>query len=158
MATRCNVLVSKTEQWSDVNGQPNPNNGKHWAQYYRHWDGYPSGAGLDLALKLIHVTNTNAPADLSDVRSMESALRSVLTLDYEREGSYAAQKSLHGDIEWLYHIDLDNGLTLTAYELGIGRFDSDEWEKAPAHQLLRLRTVDYRGKQVWQFISLTVKA
>lgn len=156
MATRCNILVTKTEHWSDVDGRPNPNNGKHFAQYYRHWDGYPHGAGLDLALKILQLTETKGPEDLKSVLDIENALRSLLTLDYERE--HYRENSLHGDIEWLYHIDCDNGITLEAHALGIGQFDSDDWQKAPKQTLLRIRETDYCGRKVWQFVKLAVSA
>lgn len=156
MATRCNILVTKTQSYPDVDGRPNCNNGKRTAQYYRHWDGYPSGTGLDLALKLMELTNGHAPEDLKGLSDIESALRSKLTLDYERESHGGTEEpNLHGDIEWLYHIDFDGGITLNAHKIGIGP-DPDNWEKMPKSTLLKIEEYPFRGKMVWRFVRLAI--
>lgn len=164
MSTRCNILVTMDEKHPDYAGAPNPNNGPHVAQYYRHWDGSPTGAGLDLALKLLEMTRTHGPNALDSIQAVCSALRGLLTLDYEAEGSQGGpgEPNLHGDIEWLYEARFDDwGLRLLAYEIGGDRSWPRPRDAKPATTLLKIKRVEYNSKQTysltyWDFKALNV--
>ena len=85
MSTRCNIIVQ------DSNNS---------CQLYHHCDGYPSGVGAELKEFL----NT---VDFS--RSAEEFAEELEKWDhsYENEGIFATP---HGDIEYLYKIDLTQGI------------------------------------------------
>ena len=88
MSTRCNVIIK---------------NATERVQMYHHHDGYPDGVGQDLEeyfkeLEKEEVAHT--PAAIADYLCADERQD-----EYERE---AETTHLHGDIEYLYVIDLDD--------------------------------------------------
>ena len=119
MATRSSVLIEVTQDY----GENNLNNGLKRMQYYHHWDGYVNGVGLDLIKILLDLQGEEVlKQNLTDV---EHFVSSKLNATYERESA----NDVHTDIEFLYVINFDNGITLDVYHtnhINIGRFESYE--------------------------------
>ena len=105
MSTRANVVIKKTAE-----------NGKvSYAQLYHHHDGYCSGVGKDLSEYMAEI-------DVMPDEEKKKVLKDPVSLakwlshddrhdEYEYEGTSV---NLHGDIEYLYVIDLANK-TITCY-------------------------------------------
>lgn len=83
MSTRCNVIIKNDA--SEKNSES--------VILYHHHDGYPDGVGAELKKVLSQGT-------FSD----KSELSEVLVGDYE---GYEVEEGLHGDIEYLYTISLN---------------------------------------------------
>jgi len=162
MSTRCNILVTKTNAYSDsASGCPNPNNGLKTTQLYHHHDGYPTGVGLELAQAILALNA--GPEELATDHDVRYRFIDKLPRQYEIEsGTYFDQVAhLHGDIEWVYHLDFDNGITLTAYKrpgFDTEVPDDDSWRKWPSTRILRLEAVDYGPRRAYSLRALEVKA
>lgn len=105
MSTRANIIISQTFG----------NSKKSKTIYiilYSHYDGYPSGVGSDLKNKLLKLARCKNNFGLNDVK------------DYIQSGNdftYEITDSIHGDIEYLYLINIDNKnkeFKLTCYNNG----------------------------------------
>ena len=105
MSTRANVVIKKTEKNGDVS----------YAQLYHHHVGYCSGVGKDLSEYMAEI-------DVMPDEEKKNVLKDPVSLakwlshddrydEYEYEGTSV---NLHGDIEYLYVIDLTNK-TITCY-------------------------------------------
>ena len=100
MSTRNNVvIIKKIENSNDL----------MYNTMYRHCDGYPTGAGQILQDFL----NTVAKDSNNDVDDFANRIHRY-DIDFEKEGSILC---CHGDIEYLYLINLDNS-TITCYNIG----------------------------------------
>ena len=84
MSTRCNIIVKAK--------------GKKITLYH-HWDGYLEGVGQDLVNKL-------KDAFIDDYFCSWTHIVNKLVKDKEDTG-YEITSGLHGDIEYLYTIDVD---------------------------------------------------
>lgn len=91
MSTRCNIIVKDT---------------KTEYQLYHHYDGYPEGVGEELKIFL----NTE---DFSQKAETFASELEKWDHCYENEGE---GRNLHSDIEYLYTVDLTQGL-LTCTDL-----------------------------------------
>lgn len=129
MATRCMVMLEKNQTCYDAG---NPNNGVRYAAFYRHYDGYPTSTGLDLVMKVSEILPGSG---FDTVWDAERALKRVLPLsDYETEW----HENLHGDIEYMYLVNFDDGCTITVYSRRHAEnSDVDGWRSWPAHVLAR---------------------
>lgn len=104
MSTRSNIVIKKTV-----------NNEIITHQFYHHFDGYPEGVGFELLNKL------NEVSDIEDDIEMYKAIMDIDD-SYEAEG----QLNLHGDIEYLYVIDLDDR-KLKCYSIWVGAYNDMEY-------------------------------
>lgn len=103
MSTRANVVIKKTAENGNVS----------YAQLYHHHDGYCSGVGKDLSEYMAEI-------DVMPDEEKKKVLKNPVSLakwlshddrndEYEYEGTSV---NLHGDIEYLYVIDLtDKSIT-----------------------------------------------
>ena len=84
MATRSNIVVTYGDSKTFI---------------YRHWDGYLSVTGYDIASTLMHHPNPK-----SFVREL---LNKKEDCSFTRDGKYQYEltSEIHGDIEWLYKIN-----------------------------------------------------
>lgn len=80
MSTRCNIVVKNKDKETFI---------------YHHHDGYPEGVGADLEDLLSRCERDN---------DFENLVNKVLDID----GGYELTTGIHGDIEYLYTITLDN--------------------------------------------------
>lgn len=105
MSTRANVVIKKTEKNGDVS----------YAQLYHHHDGMPDSLGNDLSEYMAEIgvmPDEEKKKVLEDPVSLAKWLSHDDRHDeYEYEGTSV---NLHGDIEYLYVIDLTNK-TITCY-------------------------------------------
>jgi hypothetical protein len=127
MATRCIVQFKANEK------DTNP------AQVYRHWDGYPDGAGADI-VKFIEELKANIPDNrLSDASYLAARYVVWLADQFREEGAHrldflsvgivAGYPAAYG-IDYLYKIVCEGPgkMKITAYrESSIGRFDKAVW-------------------------------
>lgn len=97
MGTRCNVLVT------DSSGE-----NKVWL--YRHWDGYPSHTGADLA-RVLRLALTEGPMKSGGCYAPELAAFVLKEGEQYEEtpfrkasSAYEYTSGEHGDIEYLYAI------------------------------------------------------
>ena len=110
MGTRCNIRITDTD------------GNRLWL--YRHWDGYASCTGVDIAQTLKKI-----PAGWRDFGSLINAL---LDKRYEQQSYETKPKRIyevttaeHGDIEWKYEIRLGKrGVTFKVSEFS---WKTDEW-------------------------------
>ena len=101
MSTRANFLVLSNDP-SIV------------SQYYNHWDGYPEGLGRKLKRYINEALSIrskwNSSLGCAFLKAIQDDLRSPGSLEgsFEAEGSYPIDSvnQLHGDIEYLYLVDL----------------------------------------------------
>lgn len=89
MGTRCNLYITDTK------------GNRLWL--YRHWDGYPSETGVDIAQTLKKIK--------PGWRSFSELANALLDKRYEKQGYdikarpiYEVTDAEHGDIEWRYDI------------------------------------------------------
>lgn len=83
MATRCNIIIKGKSCGKNVK-----------TMLYRHWDGYPTCTGVELMDLLNKQT--------SDCIYFDGFINSMI-----KEGNtYEYSSTIHGDIEYLYTIDL----------------------------------------------------
>ena len=105
MSTRANAVIKKTEKNGYVS----------YAHLYHHHDGYCSGVGKDLSEYMAEIgvmPDEEKKKVLEDPVSLAKWLSHDDRHDeYEYEGTSV---NLHGDIEYLYVIDLTNK-TITCY-------------------------------------------
>lgn len=105
MSTRANVVIKKTAKNGNVS----------YAQLYHHHDGYCSGVGKDLSE---YMDEIGVMPDEEKKKVLEDPVSFAKWLshddrhdEYEYEGTSV---NLHGDIKYLYVIDLTNK-TITCY-------------------------------------------
>lgn len=111
MSTRSNIIVISPT--------------KEIKQYYRHWDGYFEGAGLDLTKKLCDAFRNRCCARYMKQGKLDELLGDYMTkpvtfyewfmfemskdlrINKQYENNYEPEDDLilHGDIEYLYIID-----------------------------------------------------
>ena len=103
--TRANVVIKKAAKNGNVS----------YAQLYHHYGGYCSGVGKDLSEYMAEI---GVMPDEEKKKALEDPVSLAKWLshddrrdDYEYEGTSV---NLHGDIEYLYVIDLTNK-TITCY-------------------------------------------
>jgi hypothetical protein len=114
MSTRSNIIVISPS--------------KEIKQYYRHWDGYFEGTGLDLISKLNDAFNDRSCAKYIRLDKLDEILGDYkpqpktfydwfmfhmskdLRVDGKYENDYEPEDDLilHGDIEYLYIIDFSS--------------------------------------------------
>ena len=109
MSTRAVIQLRKTDKYENPT---NPNNGEKVIQYYHHHDGYTSFLGIELVKILLDLINEKSPEELKYLSDVGFYLEDVLTQRYEKEDP----KIIHGDIEYFYLIDFNNGIFLTRYK------------------------------------------
>lgn len=111
MGTRSNILVS------DTNGN------KLWI--YRHWDGYASETGVDIAQTLKKLKKNYS-------QEFAGLVNALLAKRYGQEPHEKAPRRIyevtegeHGDIEWKYEIRFTKkGAVIKVSEFG---WKNDEW-------------------------------
>ena len=96
MSTRSNILIIKKDS----------DNKFFVTQYYHHYDGYLEGVGEELRLYAITGVGVSAISN----EALEVSIEKILSEDpeYDREDSYnfSEEDELHGDIEYLYILDV----------------------------------------------------
>ena len=96
MSTRSNILIIKKDS----------DNNFFVTQYYHHYDGYLEGVGEELRLYAITGVGVSAISN----EALEVSIEKILSEDpeYDREDSYnfSEEDELHGDIEYLYILDV----------------------------------------------------
>ena len=98
MSTRSNIII-----------QQRTNNETHYVQIYRHFDGYPDGAGKELARILSEFINRT---DKNDIYSSPISLAEEITkqddsFEIEFQTTDINEINLHADIEYFYVIDMN---------------------------------------------------
>lgn len=110
MGTRCNIRITDTD------------GNRLWL--YRHWDGYASCTGVDIAQTLKKI-----PAGWRDFGSLSNALLAKTydpqPYDKKPKHLYEVTTAEHGDIEWKYEIRF----TKKGATIKVSEFDwkTDEW-------------------------------
>lgn len=98
MSTRSNILIIKKDS----------DNKFVVTQYYHHCDGYLEGVGEEL--RLYAVTGVGFSAISNE--ALDANIRKLLSdnPEYEREDNYnfSEKDGIHGDIEYLYILDVAN--------------------------------------------------
>lgn len=95
MATRCNIIIKRENE--------------PMYQLYHHYDGYTDGVGNELLDML----------QTKSLKNTQGVIDYILQDDgYEYEGINGEDCKLHGDIEYLYVIDLANSM-LYAYAVDL---------------------------------------
>ena len=105
MSTRSNIIIYK--DWNSVEDF----NSDNVCQLYHHYDGYPEGVGADLNAYISDILKSSNADILNSPSELANYLCSIEDDTYENEGH---EIFLHGDIEYLYVIDLSNK-TLSCY-------------------------------------------
>lgn len=148
MGTRSNIIIKKTNDY----GEKNPNTGTKYIQLYRHWDGYITETGLDICQLFMK-------ADFSDTDSILSLnyfLKDNLTHKYEIE-SLGNDCLPHGDVEYIYLVDLDDGIKVTAFIRGdYMTSDVDDWENWESRLLMQIDIIEFNKEQYHQLKSLNI--
>jgi len=149
MSTRAVIQIKKTTKYEGIN----PNNGEHRLQYYHHFDGYTSYLGIELVKILLDFINEQDPEKIKSIDDIRWYMENILTQRYQIEDP----KIIHGDIEYFYLIDFDDGITLTRFKRNDFEKDKPDYPEkwADKHILLkvslqekyyRLELIDYSYK------------
>lgn len=127
MSTRANIVIKKTTH----------NDRVKYYQLYHHCDGYFEGVGCDLQNIMNKVMEE--PADKrKDILSSPLSLAVYIN---EYDDSFEIEEdnlNLHGDIEYLYVIDI-NAQTITCYSVfmqGIDRLSDEEYVNGNAFKVV----------------------
>jgi hypothetical protein len=128
-----------------------------YGQYYHHWDGYEQGLGLELVRILLTMRDesgfkgsplfTELTKPECSLYLIQNEFRSRFTLEYQQEST----DILHGDIEYLYHIDFDKDhVKLTMYKRTNWETEEHEnWKKwASKKTLFDCSVTDHYNVQV----------
>lgn len=152
MATRCNIMFEMEGRLKEGN----PNNGYKNKVYYRHWDGYPTVTGLDLVQQMLRFTDETEPGDIHTLHDIENWLRVNLTLQYENQ----PDKEFAGDIEWLYIINFDKGVKITAYQRSDFKNEVDNWKSWKNFVIFEAETleVSYCPKGCYRLKKINIEA
>lgn len=133
MSTRANVVIKKTSENGSVT----------YCQLYHHHDGYYEGVGhylQDIMNKVME-----EPVDRQkDILSRPYSLAEYICEEdgsFENEGGFLI---LHGDIEYLYVIDI-NAQTITCYSVNMMGFDRSSDEEYVNGTACGVRTNKYSG-------------
>jgi hypothetical protein len=127
MSTRANIVIKKTTNNDKVK----------YYQLYHHCDGYFEGVGCDLQNIMNKVMEESAD-NRKDILSSPLSLAvhiSEYDESFEIEGEHL---NLHGDIEYLYVIDI-NAQTITCYSVfmqGIDRLSDEEYVNGTANKVI----------------------
>lgn len=151
MSTRSNIIFEKNQFLNENN----PNNGYRAIQYYRHYDGYITGAGLDLALMMVKFINEVDADECNTIWEIENWLDQNMTHIYQKE----CWSLPHGDIEYMYAINFDNGLTVTAYiRQGFGSdSEVEKWREWPSKELFRAEVLKMGDKNYWNLKKIHIE-
>lgn len=136
MSTRAVIQIKKTTKYAGNN----PNNGEHRVQYYRHWDGYTSFLGIELVKILLDLITEKQPSDFKSVNDVDFYLGTILNQQYQKEDI----KDIHGDIEYFYLLDFDDGITLTRFKRTDWKKDKPENPEKWADSFVLLRASDQK--------------
>jgi hypothetical protein len=153
--TRCAIIVEITNKYAEGN----PNNGLHRAAYSHHCDGYLGGIGFEL----VKIVDTVCGKAHNLSRHDEYVYRNSLELEYafkaelNQEYSYLNPDNLPGDIEYLYVVNFDEGVRITAYCRPSISCKDEPWEW-PSLEILRFAIFELRGKQHYIFDHITMPA
>jgi hypothetical protein len=105
MSTRCALIVTERNLWRDERPV------EEVFRLYRHCDGYPEGMGRGLREICEGIVSGNAPVGWS--QQLVSGLASRCSFEIE------PKSAVHGDLEYLYRIDVDGGkITVGCWSIG----------------------------------------
>lgn len=105
MSTRCALIVTERNLWRDERPV------EEVFRIYRHCDGYPDGMGEDLK---------DICRSYFEVRPRESWSQWLVS-ELARRCSFEIEpkSAVHGDLEYLYRIDVDGGkMTVGCWHIG----------------------------------------
>jgi hypothetical protein len=112
MSTRCTVIVTSTDTRARLEQEPVQDKRVH--QYYHHHDGYEVGVGLELVGYLLNNMDT--------IKAYQEKLKDPRRyahdpVPYMLNSTYKVESidMIHGDLEYLYHIDMDRSI-LTMFD------------------------------------------
>lgn len=113
MSTRSNIVIKKLNKET---------NELDYCQLYHHHDGYPEGVGAELQ-EILNEVLGKSKEEQAEILATPLSLGNyieILDTSYENETRTddlnGRKLWLHGDIEYLYTIDLDKK-TITCYEV-----------------------------------------
>lgn len=119
MSTRCNIVLTQTTTSNDYKTNEND------IVLYHHHDGYPSGVGF-----VLHEVLTKAKFFDSNSQSVYDKLDITNTLIKKSDAEFELTRAIHGDIDYLYIIDIEKK-KLTCKPVNW----DDNFEKVIAHGL-----------------------
>jgi hypothetical protein len=150
MSTRANIIVK---------GINNETNEPQYVQVYHHCDGMPSGVGKELNIALRSLCDAEVEFPITTETILKSPVDFVSAIinnplcgesyEYEFECDDINELNPHGDLEYLYFIDLTSRI-IECRHLYI--FDTTKYDtvmdylRAPYKELIKEKNVIYRMK------------
>jgi hypothetical protein len=136
MSTRSNILIIKKDS----------DNKFVVTQYYHHCDGYLEGVGEEL--RLCAVTGVGFSAISNE--ELDVNIKKLLSENsqYEQEDNYdfSEKDGIHGDIEYLYVLDIkDDGVLYKCYDVPI--FTNYDIETLENCELVETMFINYKKHQ-----------
>jgi hypothetical protein len=146
MSTRSAVIVERTDDF----GPDSRSSGYGAETYLKHHDGYLTGVGLELVRLLYGILQINSD-ELETFSGASAAMKDVLSQAYHP----ATVSGVPGDIQYLYVINFNDGITVTAYcRPRFAEFGNPyEWPKA---EIFKVALRPYNGKQVYVIEKVTL--
>jgi len=95
MGTRCNIVLKCGDQRKYI---------------YRHYDGYPSSVEPELKKYAEAIRWYSIEASFAPTHKMLNFYADLLVKHHELlklEGKYEVTNGIHGDIDWLYNVTID---------------------------------------------------
>lgn len=121
MSTRCALIVNERSKWKKDRPL------EEVFRLYRHCDGYPEGMGQDLKSICARYQKENERKSWSQY--LLEKLSALCTYEMEPAGAH------HGDLEFLYRIDVDGSeMTLSCYAIGWDEFYDEAMRRDPVFQ------------------------
>lgn len=117
MSTRCALIVTERNLWRDERPV------EEVFRIYRHCDGYPDGMGEDLK---------DICRSYFEVRPRESWSQWLVS-ELARRCSFEIEpkSAVHGDLEYLYRIDVDGSITVGCWAIGWDEGYEKSFEREP---------------------------
>lgn len=93
MSTRSATIIRQTTYWGEQAET------EELMRFYRHWDGYPEGHGIDMAEAVIEADGMGIDTRAWCQPFLAKFLEKLCTVEFEPLGCQ------HGDIEYLYVVE-----------------------------------------------------
>jgi hypothetical protein len=151
MSTRSAIIIKRRDDY----GPDNPNTGYHSEAYSKHHDGYLMGVGLELVMNLVNYIKNDGTI-VTSFTAASNLFKDFLNQNYHRCDNV---DNIPGDIEYLYVVNFNDGITVKAFCRPRLRYYPDFprdpylW---PSLEILNVRLHPWRNDVVYVVNAITL--
>lgn len=150
MSTRASIVFSKTATHFY---EGNPNNGYRESHWYHHYDGYPTGVGFELVGIIVKLIKKSDEESFLDIHGIDSLLKTTLSHEWEHDH----KQQFPGDIEYLYRISFDDGISIKCYARGSFENSVDDSADWKCTEIFRADECKIGKKTYYNIAHVTIK-